>query len=75
VVTADLTAPSPELGNDPLLTPAGPGHLMTGHDNKAMSAQTAAANSPVFCEGAPNIRAESPEDLVVRLGADQAFWS
>jgi hypothetical protein len=48
---------------------------MTGHDNKAMSAQTAAANSPVFCEGAPNIRAESPEDLVVRLGADQAFWS
>jgi hypothetical protein len=52
VVTADLTAASPELGNDPLLTAAGRGHLIAGHDNKAMPAQTAAANSPVFCEGA-----------------------
>jgi hypothetical protein len=54
--TADLTAASPELGNDPLLTAAGRGHLMTGHDNKAMPAQTAAANSPVFREGALPIR-------------------
>ena len=52
MVTADLTAASPELGYDPRLTAGGRGHLMAGHDDNAMPVQPGAANSLASCKDA-----------------------